>query len=60
MICGMDIMVLCVLLKPLFDNLFGRKYCYGGEESLNIKGGDNLPWFPAFYPVVVGQNVGCF
>ena len=37
-----------VLLRSLFDNLYDRKYWYRGEESLDIKGGDALPWLQPF------------
>ena len=37
-----------VLLKSLFDYLYGLLYRYRGEQSLYIKGGDDLPWFQLF------------
>ena len=37
-----------VLLKSLFNYLYGWLYRNIGEQSLYIKGGDDLPWFQLF------------
>ena len=49
-----------VLLKPLLDNLYGRKYWYRGEESLEIKGGDDLPWLQPFALELLDEMLGVF
>ena len=37
-----------VLLKPLFNYLYCRLDWNRGEQGLDIKGGDDLPWFQLF------------
>ena len=37
-----------VLLQSLFDYLYGWLYWYRDEQSLYIKGGDDLPWLQLF------------
>ena len=49
-----------VLLKPLFDNLYSREYWYRGEENLDIKGGDDLPWFQPFALELLDKMLGVF
>ena len=49
-----------VLLKPLFDNLYGRKYWYRGEEDLDNKGDDDLPWLQPFAVELLDKMLGVF
>ena len=49
-----------VLLQSLFDYLYGWLYWYRGEQSLDIKGGDDLPWFQPFAHELLYKVLGVF